>query len=141
MYRFAYPANLTPETEGGYLVTFRDLPEAITQGDDLESALHEAADCLEEAIAGRIDDNEPIPAPSPKQKGEYMVAVPLHTAMKAALYLAMKEAGISKLELARRLDVDEKAVRRMLDPRQATRVATIERALAALGKHAELRVA
>ncbi len=141
MYRFAYPATLTPQAEGGYLVTFRDLPEAITQGDDLDSALHEAADCLEEVIAGRIDDNEPIPEPSARQKGEHRIAVPLHTAMKAALYLAMKEAGISKLELARRLGVDEKAVRRMLDPRQATRVATIERALAALGKHAELRVA
>ena len=140
MYRFSYPATLKPEKEGGYLVTFRDLPEAITQGEDLESALREAADCLEEAIAGRIDDNEEIPSPSRKQNAEQIVAVPLHTAMKAALYLAMKEAGISKLELARRMGVDEKAVRRMLDPRQATRVATIERALAALGKHAELRV-
>ncbi|HHQ41620.1 MAG TPA: type II toxin-antitoxin system HicB family antitoxin, partial [Chromatiales bacterium] len=57
MYRFAYPARLTPDKQdGGYVVTFRDVPEAITQGDDLEGALREAADCLEEAIAGYIDD-------------------------------------------------------------------------------------
>jgi len=140
MYRFSYPAKLTPE-EDGFVVTFRDLPEAITQGNDLAHALEEGADCLDEAIAGRIDDGEEIPPPSRKQKGEHLVAVPVHTAMKAALYLAMKDAGLSKSELARRLGVNEKAVRRLLDPHHATRVSAIERALALLGKHAELRVA
>lgn len=35
------------------MVTFPDLPEAITQGDDAREALAEAADALEETIAGR----------------------------------------------------------------------------------------
>lgn len=39
--------KLTPDKDdGGYVVTCRDLPEAITQGDTREEALSEAADCL-----------------------------------------------------------------------------------------------
>ena len=57
MTQFVYPALLTAdEKDGGFVVTFPDLPEAITQGNSWEEALHEAADCLEEAIALRIDD-------------------------------------------------------------------------------------
>ena len=49
--RFSFPATLTPDLDdGGYVVTFRDLPEAITQGDSIELALQEAADCIEEAM-------------------------------------------------------------------------------------------
>ena len=62
--RFTYPADLTPEEGGGFLVSFPDIPEALTSGSDLEEALAMAEDCLEEALAGRIDDGEDIPAPS-----------------------------------------------------------------------------
>lgn len=142
MYQFIYPARLTPDEEdGGFVVTFRDLPEAITQGDSLEDALVEAVDCLEEALAGRIDDGRDIPPPSRRRAGEQMVSAPLQIALKAALHMAMREAGIGKSELARRLDMDEKGARRLLDPRHGTRLAMLERALGALGKHAELRVA
>ena len=55
MQPFVYPATLTPEEqEGGFVVTFPDVPEAITQGDDVTDARRQAADCLEEAIAGRL---------------------------------------------------------------------------------------
>ena len=69
-----------------------------------------------------------------------MVPVPIQTAMKAALYLAMTEAGISKSELARKMSSHEKEVRRILDPHHGTKFPTMERALFALGKHAELHV-
>ncbi len=51
MTNFAFPIQLTPDNDdGGYVVTFRDLPEAITQGDSVSECLTEAVDCLEEAI-------------------------------------------------------------------------------------------
>lgn len=100
MSSFAFPATFTPdETDGGFTVTFRDLPEAITQGDTREQCLLEAADCLEEAIAARIGDNLDIPIPSKAQPGEFTICVPLITALKAALYLVVKEAGITKVQL------------------------------------------
>lgn len=141
MSKFAFPATFTPdEVDGGYTVIFRDFPEAITQGDTKEECLTEAADCLEEALAARIDDNRDIPIPTDAEEGEVMIHVPIVTALKAALYLAVREAGITKVQLAKTLNTDEKEVRRILDPHHGTKIHTIERALHALGKQAELHV-
>jgi predicted RNase H-like HicB family nuclease len=55
MRQFTYAVKLTlDKADGGYVVTSRDLPEAITQGESIREALTEAADCLEEAIAARL---------------------------------------------------------------------------------------
>jgi antitoxin HicB len=141
MTRFVYPALLTADEKyGGFVVTFRDLPEAITQGDSLEQALNEAADCLEESIAVHIADKLEIPQPSQPKNGEYLVAVPAQTALKAALYLAMREKGMSKVELASILNIHEKEVRRILDPHHATKLSTMERTLAVLGQRVELQI-
>jgi antitoxin HicB len=141
MTRFVYPALLTAdEKDGGFVVTFPDLPEAITQGDSLEQALNEAADCLEESIAVRIDDKLAIPQPSILKNGEYLIAVPAQTALKAALYLAMCEKGMSKVELASTLNIHEKEVRRILNPHHATKLSTMERTLAVLGQRIELQI-
>ena len=94
MDQFVYPATLTPDVQdGGFVVTFVDIPEAITQGDDVPEALHHAADCLEEAMAGRIRRRDDIPEPSPAQAGQYAVAVPAQTATKAALYVALRQSA------------------------------------------------
>ena len=140
MKRFSFAAIFTPDDDGGFVVTFRDLPEAITQGDTEAKALIEAADCLEEAIAARIDDKLDIPEPSEAHNHEHIVILPIQTALKAALYLAMKEDAITKVQLARLLEVDEKEVRRILDPRHRTKLLTIERTLAVLGKRIELQL-
>lgn len=139
MSQFSFWAKLTAdEKDGGWVVTFRDWPEAITQGNSVEDALREAADCLEEALAARLDDRREIPQPSPSVPGEYSVPVPIQTALKAALYLAMQEAKMSQVQLARMLKVDEKEVRRILDPHHQTKLPTLERALAVFGKQIEL---
>jgi antitoxin HicB len=138
--RFVYPATLTPDADGGFVVTFRDWPEAITQGENRELALEDAADCLEEAVAARIDDRAEIPLPSSPQAHEAPVAVPIATALKAALYLAVREAGIGTSELARRLGVHEKAARRLLDPRHGSKAAALERALLAVGRRLAVEV-
>jgi len=134
MYNFIYPAILTPEEEGGFTVRFVDLPEAITQGEDIEDALGEAADCLEEAIANRIVMGLAVPKPSQSKKGYYPVLLPAQMAAKAALFVAIREAKISNMELARRLRCDEKEVRRLLDPRHTSKLQRIESALAVVGQ-------
>ena len=134
MYSFMYPAILTPEEEGGFSVRFVDLSEAITQGEDVKDALGEAEDCLEEAIANRIAMGLAIPKPSPVKKGYYPVLLPAQMAAKAALFVAIRAAKISKVELARRLHCDEKEVRRLLDPRHPSKLQRIESALAVVGQ-------
>jgi antitoxin HicB len=130
---FVFPAVLTAADEGGFVVTFVDLPEAVTQGESLEHALTEASDCLEESIANRIALGMPIPKPSRIGKGRCAIFLHAQTAAKAALYVAMRETNISKAELARRLDCDEKEVRRLLDPRHPSKLPRIELAVAAVG--------
>ena len=139
MFTAAYPASLLSEEKGeGFHVRFRDLPEALTGGDDLEDTLAQAADCLAEAT-GRIVRGDRIPAPSKLKHGQYPISVPLYLAPKLALYLAMREGGIRNTELAKRLGVSETVVRRMLDPKHTTRPERIQAALAALGKRIVVR--
>ena len=135
MIRMIYPVKLTPDTiDGGFTVTCRDFPEAITQGETVTQAVLEASDAIEEAIASRIKRGADIPNPSSKKQGEHMATVPLSISLKAGLYQAMREDNITKSELARRIGVDEKEVRRMLDPRHPSKTPSIERALFCLGR-------
>ena len=86
MRSFVYPALFTPDAQdGGFVVTFPDVPEAVTQGEDMPDALQEAADCLEEAIAGRIRRGACLPEASPVGPGHLPVPLPARTAAKAAL--------------------------------------------------------
>lgn len=89
MRAFTYAVWMAPEgKDSGYVVTCRDFPEVITQGETLQDALTEAADALEEAIAGRISDGREIPTPSDAKCGERLVSVPPSMVLKAAAYLA-----------------------------------------------------
>ena len=132
--RFIYPAHLHRTGSYEIVVSFRDLPECLTSGRNEAEALAEATDALEEAIAGRIVDGDPIPPPSTRRAGDRRVAVPPVMAAKAALVLAFRDSGLSRLAFARRLGVDDKVVRRMLDPRHATAANRLHKALRQLGR-------
>ena len=141
MQTFVYPAGFERGEKAGVLVvTFRDVPEAITQGNGEKDTVWQAADCLEEAIAGRIADGREIPKPSKASRGERLVPLPAPMAAKAALYLAMRETGMTNVQMARKLGCDEREVRRMLDPRHPTKLPRIKEALEALGKRLVIAV-
>jgi antitoxin HicB len=135
----AWPAMLVPDDEGRVQVRFPDFPEALTDGAGEREALTEAADCLAEAVAARIADGEDIPAPSPLRRGMHAIPLAPVLAYKAALFSAMRRDGISKSELARRLGVDEKDVRRLVDPRyRGSKFERLHAALAACGVVAQI---
>ena len=113
-------------------MTFPDFPEAITRGEDEADALNQATDALEEAIAARMKQGDEIPVAS--HQTAPMVPVPTQTALKAALYLALRGARGRQGALAGQLRKDEKEVRRLLDPHHRSRPKSVERALRALGK-------
>lgn len=140
MSNFNYPATLIQQEEEGYLVRFNDFPEAITQGDTVEDALNEAIDCLEEAIANRIEMKLNIPTPSCPKKTDYIILLHTTFAAKTALYLAMREQKLSNTSLAERLNCDEKEVRRLLDPHFKSKMPRIEQALHLLGKKLQLEI-
>ena len=138
--QFVYPAVLTRTGPRELVVSFRDLPECLTSGADADAALAAAADALSEALAGRIDDGEPIPEPTQVESGEHEVPVPPGMAAKTALAIAFRDSGLTRVAFAKSLGVDEKAVRRLLDPRHGTSPDRIGKALRALGRRIALDV-
>ena len=134
MERFEYPVLLKTAKEGGFVVTCRDLPALITQGEDKEDALMQAADAMDEVFATYMLEGFAFPAPSKTRRKEYSVSPPAETVAKAALYVAMKDAGITKVQLAKQLGIDEKEVRRLLDPHYGSKLPRISQAIQMLGK-------
>lgn len=134
MFTFAYPATFKRDEDGRYLVSFADFPNSHTDGPDINGAMEEAIDCLGSSIAFAMSDNADVPKPSGPKRGQRLVPVPLWIVGKLALYWAVREIGITQSELARRLNVRETVVRRMLDPNHDTRPEKIQAALEALGR-------
>jgi antitoxin HicB len=137
---FEYPAKIEQDTAGFYLVTFPDFPEAATDARSREVVAVAAIDCLEEAVAGRMKRGEDIPTPSAAAKGAVLIALPALYAMKAALYVTLREARLSQSALAAKLGKNEKEVRRLLDPEHASRLSALEAALHSVGKRVRMIV-
>jgi len=138
--RYAYPYELQPQPEGGFIVSFPNVPEAITQGDTEVEAAAMAEDALVTALSFYTDNGEALPRPS-APKGRSIAYPPPLVAAKLALHDAMLAAGVTNVALAQRLGVDEKAVRRLRDPLHQSRINQVDAALRALGKRLEVVVA
>ena len=136
----SYSAVFTPEKEGGFSVSFPDFPEAHSQGDNLEDAYRMAIDCLNAAIAWRLEEKSEIPLPGRVRRGQYAVPVSLDLAPKLALYQTMRDRRVSNVKLAQQLRVSELIVRRMLNPRHKSKPEQYVRALRALGQTLEVSV-
>ena len=136
--RFDYPVELTRDGDN-WLVTFPDIPEAITFGEDEDEALLQAKDALETALAMYVDSRRPLPVPSPAN-GRPTVRPDALESAKLGIYAAMQEQGLRKADLARRLHWHMPQVDRLLDLNHASRLSQIEQAAASLGKRVEIRV-
>ena len=137
---YDYAFRFTQEGDG-WVITCRDLPEAISQSEANENRIEVAEGCLQAALESRIHDNEPLPVASKLRRGEVLINPPIATAAKCALHDAMREAGISKVELARKMGIDEKEVRRMLDTGHGTKLPRIAEALEVMGRHLHIALA
>jgi antitoxin HicB len=131
--RYSYPVRLR-KSANSILVSFRDLPEAITFGWDRDEALVSAVDCLDVALLFRLKNSESIPEPSEPKRGEIIIPASPQVAAKVAFALAFRESGLSRVALAKRLGWAESEIRRLLDPNHATKLDRIDVALRALGR-------
>jgi len=135
-----YPAHLAMQKEGGYVVTFPDFPEAITQGDSVEDALVHAADVLESALDHYMENGLPIPPPSKLKRNQRLVELPASYTAKILLVNEMAAQKVRPAELARRLKVTRQDVNRLIDWRHTSKIDGIAGALKALGRNLEIRV-
>jgi antitoxin HicB len=135
-----YPAHFQPDT-GGFVVTFRDIPEAITQGDDEADAIDMAKDVLVSSMEFYLEDRRAIPMPSPVQPGERLIPLPASVTAKILLLNEMLAQEVAPSELARRMGTTRQEVNRLTDLAHATKIDRIEEAMTALGRDLEFVLA
>ena len=129
--RLAYPAELR-ELADTVLVSFPDVPEALTEGATIDDALREATDCLVAALGGYVGDGRRIPKPSDRPDA-LLIKLPALVAAKVALYQTMLDRRLDKAALAERIGLTEKAVERLVDLDHRSPVGQVENALYGLG--------
>jgi antitoxin HicB len=128
----SYPARLTPQAEGGFLVEFVDLADTFTEGQTQEEALFNAAEVLSGMLAWHLDEGHDIPAPSLDLQDVHYVAPDAKT--QAVLLLRYARAGRSLADLARALETSWPQAKRLEDPRHWPSLKTLDRAARVLGK-------
>jgi antitoxin HicB len=142
MKAYAYRALFEPgDRRGNIVVSFPDVPEAITQGRGDADARAMAEEALGLVLLAYLERRRRLPKPRAKGRGLIEIAVAPDVAAKLAVLEAFAAAGISKSELARRIGKDEKEVRRILDPKHPTKLPALVAALRALGKRLVVGVA
>lgn len=136
-----FPIILTPDPDdGGFVVTFPDIPEAITQGDTKEEAIAMAQDALETAIEFYFEDKRAVPTPSKLKRGQHAIELPASLSAKVLLLNEMVTQKIRPVELARRLNTTPQEVNRLTNLRHTTRIDGIAAALQAMGRHLEISI-
>jgi antitoxin HicB len=141
----AYVVKLEPDDNGTLLVTCPALPEVTTFGESEEDALQHAVGAIEEAIAARISYGERLPPPvqaaenSPGRNARF-VKLPAMTALKAQLYIVLRESGITRAELSRRLGWHREQVDRLFRLDHASKLDGLEAAFKALAHEIDVSV-
>ena len=137
---FKYPATITKDGRD-LLITFKDVPEAITFGKTEADALSNAVDALETGLSFYVDARKPLPKPSRAKRGQKLISPSALECAKLGVYQAMMDQGIKKAELARRLGWHMPQIDRLFDLKHSSKFDQIEAAATVLGCHIEITVA
>jgi antitoxin HicB len=129
-----YLIKLEPDDDDTLLVTC-----PATFGEDKADAVRRARDAIEEALAARIGDGMDIPALASRSRAR-AVALPLMAALKVALYRSLREAGLTRAELMRRLGWNRESVDRLFRLDHASRLDQLEAAFKALGRSVDVSI-
>lgn len=121
-----------------FMVTFPDIPEAITQGKTEEHALHAAKDALETALDFYFDENRIVPTPSPLKRRQKFIELPVSLSAKVLLLNEMLRQEVRPAELARRLHTTPQEINRLTNLRHTSKIDGIAEAMKALGKNLEI---
>ncbi|MBC7435862.1 MAG: type II toxin-antitoxin system HicB family antitoxin, partial [Bdellovibrionales bacterium] len=116
-----YPAKMEPDGKG-WMVSFPDIPEALTSGKSEKQALEMAKNALMTALDFYFDERTEIPEPSRMKRGQVPVELPAGVAAKVLLLNEMVRQKIRPAELARRLGTTAQEINRMTHLTHATKI-------------------
>lgn len=93
-----YPFEIRPLAQdegGGYLISFPDFTECISDGETAEEAIHNGMDALTETIAALEDLGLPVPEPGSggSYSGRFVQRVP--RSLHARLAARARQEGVS----------------------------------------------
>jgi antitoxin HicB len=137
-----YLALFEPDSEaGGFVVTFPDIDDGVTQGETEAEAMEMAADLLACMIGERIRRGFDLPVPRKHRGAKYRtVRLPALQEAKAELYNAFRAGGVRKAELARRIGIPKANIDRLFDLAYHSRLEQVEAAFRALGKELGIEI-
>lgn len=135
---YDYAVRFETDGEPGIAVFCRDLPELNSYGENEEHALREAVDAIETTLSLYVDQRRAIPAATPAEPGEHVIALPAVTVAKIHLWNEMVARGMRKADLCRLLDLKPVTADRLVDFLHASKIEQIEKALAAMGKRLQV---
>ncbi len=136
--RFVYPYE-TERDGDSIMVHFPDVPGASTQVDPGEGFQEIVRDCLVAALGGYVVLRRELPRPS-AIRGRVAVSLDILTSAKLALAMSMSDENVTNVELAKRMGVNEKVIRRLLDLDHVSRIDRLETALDNFGIQFQLSV-
>lgn len=125
----------------GFVVSFPDVPEALSSGSTRRQALEMAQDALETAMEFYFEDNRPVPLPSKAKVGQPVIELPASLSAKVLLLNEMLRQGVTAAELARRLGTTPQSVQRIIRLGHTTKIDTLAEAFRALNRRLDLRIA
>lgn len=135
-----YPFNMRRDGRF-WLVTFPDIPEAITQGRTVSEARKAARDVLESALDFYCEESRAVPGPSRIKTGQHFVELPASLTAKVLLLNEMVRQKVRPAELARRLQTTPQEVNRLTNLHHISKIDRVAEAMKALGKTLEIRAA
>jgi len=133
----SYPARVARDGDG-FMVSFPDIPEALTGAPSREEALQMAVDALVTAMDFYFEDRRPVPSPSDLKRGQVLIDLPPSVGAKVLLLNEMLHQGTRPADLARLMNVRPQEVNRLTTLRHPTKIDTVAEALKALGRRLEL---
>lgn len=134
MANYQYPATIEDNGEGGFIASFRDVPEAVTEAWNLEELKINAQDALITAIDFYIEDGREFPTASELQTGDLAVDLSVSVIAKVMLLNEMIKSNIRPADLARKMGIKPQEVTRITDIKHSTKIDTLQNAFKALGK-------
>lgn len=133
-----YGAQIKPDGEG-FLVIFRDIENAFTEGSTYEEAVFNAQEVLDLMLLDRLEKDDEIPLPSPFQKDEVAISASPEVTAPALLHIVRRINHRSMADVARTMGVSYQSYQRMESGKNLT-MKSLKKAASALGSTVEIRL-
>ena len=134
MNSYSYPFIVEDNGDGGFIVSFKDIPEALTEVWAKNDIKQYALDALITSIEFYIEENKAFPKASKVTANDDFVTLPASVVSKVLLLNAMAQQHVRPIDLAKKMNIKPQEVNRITNLKHSSKIDTIERALNALGQ-------